>query len=169
MMGDPILRQKCKKVGKLTKDLRTLVDDMVDTMNDANGIGLAAPQVGAPLRIIVAQIPDDVEEEPAAGKLFVVYNPEIVKSSGEHFPEEGCLSIPGYVANVRRAFNVVVTGKDRRGRDQRLRASGRLAQIFQHEIDHIDGVLFIDRLDSLDELRKVERDPEPEAEAAATA
>jgi peptide deformylase len=169
MMGDPVLREKCKKVGRVTKGLRTLVDDMVDTMHDANGVGLAAPQVGVPVRIIVAQLPDDVEDDPAAGKLFVVYNPEIVKSSGEHFPEEGCLSIPGYVANVRRALNVVVTGKDRRGRDQRVRASGRLAQVFQHEIDHVDGVLFIDHLDSLDELRKVERDLEPEAEAAATA
>lgn len=169
MMGDPILRQKCKKVGKITKSLRTLVDDMVETMQHANGIGLAAPQVGVPLRIILAQIPDDVEDDPAAGKLFVVYNPEIVKSSGEHFPEEGCLSIPGYVANVRRALNVVVTGRDRRGRDQRVKASGRLAQVFQHEIDHIDGILFIDRLDSIDELRQVERDLEPEAEAAATA
>ena len=169
MMGDPILRQKCKKVGKLTKGLRALVDDMVDTMHDANGIGLAAPQIGVPLRIIVAQIPDDIEDDPAAGKLFVVYNPEIVKSSGEHFPEEGCLSIPGYVANVRRAHDIVVTGKDRRGKDQRVRASGRLAQVFQHEIDHIDGILFIDRLDSLDELRKVEREPEPAAATAAKA
>ena len=167
MMDDPILRQKCKKVRNLSNGLQTLIDDMIDTMRHANGIGLAAPQVGVPLRIIVAQIPDDIEDDPAAGKLFVVYNPEIVKSSGEHFPEEGCLSIPGYVANVRRAVNVVVTGKDRRGKDQRVRASGRLAQVFQHEIDHVDGVLFIDRLDSLDELRKVERELEPAAEAAA--
>jgi peptide deformylase len=167
MMDDPILRQKCKKVRNLSNGLQTLIDDMIDTMRHANGIGLAAPQVGVPLRIIVAQIPDDIEDDPAAGKLFVVYNPEIVKSSGEHFPEEGCLSIPGYVANVRRAVNVVVTGKDRRGKDQRVRTSGRLAQVFQHEIDHVDGVLFIDRLDSLDELRKVERELEPAAEAAA--
>jgi peptide deformylase len=166
-MGDPILREKCKKVGRLSKSVQTLIDDMVDTMHDAPGIGLAAPQVGVPLRVIVAQIPEDDEDDLAAGKLFVVYNPEIVKASGEHFPEEGCLSVPGYVANVRRAFNVVVTGKDRRGRDQRVKASGRLAQVFQHEIDHVDGVLFIDHLDSLDELRKVEPEVEPVAEPAA--
>ena len=94
MMGDPILRQKCKKVGRLTKGLRTLVDDMVDTMHEANGIGLAAPQVGVPLRIIVAQIPDEIEDDPAAGKLFVVYNPEIVKSSGEHFPKKVAFPYP---------------------------------------------------------------------------
>lgn len=173
LMADPVLRQKCKKVGRNDKSLQKLIDDLIDTMHDAHGIGLAAPQVGVSLRIIVVQIPDDVEDEPEAGKLFVVYNPEIVKSSGEHFPEEGCLSVPGYVANVRRAVNVVVTGKDRGGRDQRVRASGQLAHVFQHEIDHVDGILFVDRLNSLEELRKVEpaepEESEQEAEPAAKA
>lgn len=171
LMGDPVLRRKCKKVGRVDKSLQKLMDDMIDTMHDANGIGLAAPQVGVSLRIIVVEIPGNMEDEPEAGKLFVLYNPEIVKSSGEHFPEEGCLSIPGYVGDVRRAVNVVVTGKDRNGIDRRIRASGQLAHVFQHEIDHVDGILFVDRLNNLDELRKVEpAEPEEskqEAEPAA--
>ncbi len=156
LIGDPVLREKCKRIAKSDKGLQKLIDDMIETMSAARGLGLAAPQVGVPIRLFIVQLPEDTEDEPQAGKLFIFYNPEIVKASGEHTPEEGCLSIPGYVANVRRADEVTVKGKDRDGRDHRVKATGLLAQAFQHEIDHLDGILFIDRLNSLDELRTVD-------------
>ena len=164
LIGDPVLRERCNKITKRDKGLQKLVDDMIETMHAAHGLGLAAPQVGVPLRLFIVQLPEDTEDEPQAGKLFVFYNPEIVKASGESSPEEGCLSIPGYVANVRRAYEVTIKGKGRDGRDQRVKATGLLAQVFQHEVDHLDGILFIDRLSGLDELRKIEpKETEPVA------
>jgi peptide deformylase len=158
---DDRLRVKCKKVGNLDPRLRELIDDMIATMREARGVGLAAPQVGVPLRIVTLEIPKDYDD-PRAGKPFVLLNPEIVKSAGEWEPDEGCLSIPGYVANVKRSWTVTVKARDRAGREIRVKGDGLLGQALQHEIDHLNGVLFVDRLESMSQLRKVEREPDAE-------
>jgi peptide deformylase len=138
IMGTPMLRERAREVGELTEEHRKLIADMLDTMRDAPGVGLAAPQVGSGLRIFVWE----VEEEHGA---FV--DPVIVERSDEVVDgEEGCLSIPGLLYDVPRADRVVVEGKDENGRAVRLEATDFLARVFQHEIDHLDGVLFIDRL-----------------------
>jgi peptide deformylase len=162
MHPSEVLRQKCKKVGHPDAKLQQLIDDMVETLGDAKGVGLAAPQVGVPLRLTVIRLPEDYDD-PRAGQLLVLVNPEIVKSTGEWEPDEGCLSIPGYWANVRRSWTVTVKARDQKNREIRVKAEGLLGQALQHEIDHLNGVLFIDRLESLDQLQKVE--PRPESEA----
>lgn len=155
-LENPLLRQKAKRVKVFGEALRRLVDDMVETMRAAPGIGLAAPQVGVLERVIVAELPKD-EEDPQSGKLFVVVNPEAVKASAEEEEgEEGCLSIPGYVGDVRRARWITVKGQDVKGREVRIKAYGMLARVFQHEMDHLDGILFIDRVDSPDKIRQVQ-------------
>ncbi len=146
LLGDPVLRQKAKRVSRFDQSIQQLIDDMVETLRAAPGLGLAAPQVGVPLRIAVIE----VEE-----KLTVLCNPEIIGMEGEYEPEEGCLSIPGYVANVKRAIKVSVKARNRRGKEIKIKADGLLAHVIQHEVDHLDGILFIDRLPSLDLLRKV--------------
>jgi peptide deformylase len=151
---DPRLRTKCKKVGRIDPGLQRLADDMLETMHAANGVGLAAPQVGVCLRLIVIELPEDYDD-PLAGQPIILFNPEIVKSSGESEGEEGCLSIPGWVANVKRAEVVTVKGKDRAGHEVRYKGDGLLSVAFQHEIDHLEGVLFIDKVDQ-SALRRVE-------------
>jgi peptide deformylase len=147
VVEDPRLRVKCPRVPKVDDSIRQLIDDMVDTMRDAPGIGLAAPQVGVLLRVIVCEVDES---------LHVLVNPEIVRSEGEELGIEGCLSIPGYVGDVKRASRVTVKGKNRNGKDIRVKAEGLLARCLQHEIDHVDGVLFTDRLVSPESLRRVE-------------
>ncbi|MGH2459304.1 MAG: peptide deformylase [Chloroflexota bacterium] len=152
----PMLRRKCNKVHHLDPSLVRLVDDMIETMRQANGVGLAAPQVGVPVRLFVVETSSDMEE-PHAGELFVLYNPEILKKSELYYPEEGCLSMPGWVANVPRYKSVLVKGRNRQGKEIRVKAEGLLAQALQHESDHLDGVLFFDHLGSMDELRHAEK------------
>jgi peptide deformylase len=154
VVDDPRLRTKCPKVPKVDDSVRRLIDDMVDTMRDAPGIGLAAPQVGVLLRVIVCEVEDH---------LHALVNPEIVRAEGEQVGDEGCLSIPGYIGEVKRFDRVVVKAKNRVGKEVRVRADGLLARCLQHEIDHVDGILFTDRLTSPDSLRKVA--PEVAAEA----
>ncbi len=156
----PMLRRKCTKIHHLDAGLQRLVDDLIETMHHANGVGLAAPQVGVPVRLFVVQTPDDVDE-PHAGELFVLYNPEIIKKSDLYYPEEGCLSMPGWVANVPRYRHVVIKGRNRQGREVRIKGEGLLAQALQHENDHLDGILFFDHLESMDQLRRVEKAAEP--------
>jgi len=146
---NPILRRKANRVTVFDKHFQALVDDMVETMLDAPGVGLAAPQVAVSQRLIVVRLPDDEESKQEygdkAGVLYVVANPEIVKASTEMVEGvEACLSIPGYFGTVDRHESIVVKGQDRRGKDQRIKASGWLARVFQHEIDHLDGQLYID-------------------------
>ncbi len=141
LYGDPILRRRAEPVAAVTPEMETLLDDMVETMYDQVGIGLAAPQVGAPLRLLV------VDEGKGVARAHV--NPVIVEQGGRAVEEEGCLSLPGIFAEVERAEWVVVEAQDRRGAPIRERASGLLARVFQHEIDHLDGILFIDRLDKV--------------------
>jgi len=146
---DSILYRKARKVTDFGKELQTPVDDMVETMRVAPGVGLAAPQVDVPLRVIVVEFGDE-EDESVPLKLFIVVNPEITRFSKEQVTAtEGCLSIPDFVGDVDRSVSVVVKGMNRRGQPMRIKSSGWLARIFQHEVDHINGVLFIDRTESV--------------------
>lgn len=153
---NPTLRQKSKKVKRVTPAVQTLINDMVETMRAAPGMGLSAIQVGVPLRVIVVELPED-EEDPQSGKLYALVNPEIVRASEEIVEmEEGCLSIPGYIGFIKRPEAVTVKGLNRRGKPVRVKARGLLARVLQHEIDHLEGVLFPDRLESPDKLFKLE-------------
>ena len=140
--GHPILRQATRPVANLNGDLDRLIDDMVATMVAAPGMGLAANQVGSPLRVFVANPSED--HDPS--RLLVVINPELVEADGELVTEEGCLSIPDFRDEVRRARRVLVRGLDRAGRPIEVEGEDLLARIFQHELDHLNGVLFVDRL-----------------------
>jgi peptide deformylase len=149
-LPEPILRRKARPVTAFDKDLQTLIDDMIETMREAPGVGLAAPQVGIPDRLIVIEYidpPEDEEEQKEVKpKLYVMANPEIVKTSEEKvLGVEGCLSIPGLVGEVERFNMVHVKGLNRRGQPMKVKAEGWLARIFQHEIDHVNGVVFPDR------------------------
>lgn len=148
-LPDPILRLKARKVPAVTDEVRSLIDDMVETMRAAPGVGLAAPQVGESRRIIVVEYaePPEVEGEPARPpRLFTLVNPEIVRRTADQVTGvEGCLSIPGFLGQVERYESITVKGLNRQGEAVRVKASGWLARIFQHEIDHLDGTLFIDR------------------------
>lgn len=139
---DPILRQKCLPVEKVDGTIDKLIDDMAETMYEAPGVGLAANQVGSLLRIIVAdaQRPDDEHG------LIVLLNPEVVSGQGQTICEEGCLSVPDYYSKVKRFNEVVVKGLDRKGNPVEINATGFLAVVLQHEIDHLEGRLFIDRI-----------------------
>ena len=145
---DPILRQKAKRVTSIDDSVQHLIDDMIETMHASSGVGLAANQVGIPLRIAVISIPeqDDV----------VLINPEIVEKKGERLVVEGCLSIPGYQAEIKRSEFVKIKAKDRTGKLIRKKADDLLAQAFEHEIDHLNGVLYIDYLENDRQLIKVE-------------
>ena len=143
---DPVLRRKARPVTDFGPALQTLVEDMIETMRQAPGVGLAAPQVGESLRLIVVEYPVDDEEEDAPKKLFVVANPEIKEISTEsEMGIEGCLSLPGLQGEVERALAVTLRGRTRRGQPIKIKARGWMARIFQHEIDHLEGVVFTDR------------------------
>jgi len=151
-LPEPVLYRKARPITKFDKNLQTLIDDMIDTMHDAPGVGLAAPQVGISERLIVveyAEQPDEAEgeeHEEVKPKLYVMINPEIVKTSEETIMGiEGCLSIPGLVGEVERFEEIQIKGLNRRGQPMKLKAKGWLARIFQHEIDHINGVVFTQR------------------------
>ena len=150
---NPILRQKAKRVTRFDASIKRLVEDMIETMHAANGVGLAGPQVAQSLRVLVAEYEDRQE---------VLINPEIIKASGDQIGPEGCLSIPGYIGeNITRSMMVVVKGRDVHGKEIRVRADGFFARILQHEIDHLDGILYLDRLQRPEDLRRLT--PEEEA------
>ena len=144
VLPDPVLRQKAKKVTKIDKSVQRLIDDMIETMREAPGVGLAAPQIGVPLRVAVIEIP--------GSEVMALINPEIVKKQGERLVQEGCLSIPGYQGEVKRSVWVKVKAQDRQGRNIRLKGEELLAQALEHEIDHINGVLYVDRVEGPDKL-----------------
>jgi peptide deformylase len=142
-LGDPVLREMCREVEAIDDDVRALVDDLLETMYAEDGIGLAAPQIGVPLRVFVYDVRDD-ELKPG-----VLVNPRIVEATGKQKEVEGCLSIPGLDEVVERSGHVVVEGLDRDGEPVRIEATGLLSRCLQHENDHLDGVLFIDRVSPL--------------------
>ncbi len=148
-LPDPVLKRKAHPVTTFDKDLHTLLDDMVETMREAPGVGLAAPQIGLSERIIVIEYfekEEDEEKEDAPKKIWALVNPEIVKASEEKLlGVEGCLSIPGIVGEVERHAEVQVKGMNKQGKPVKIKAKGWLARIFQHEIDHLNGILFTER------------------------
>ena len=153
-LPDPVLRRKAHAVTTFDKNLKILIDDMVETMREAPGVGLAAPQIGLSDRLIVVEYyeheedenEDNEESEDAPKKVWAVLNPEIIKASEEKVMGiEGCLSIPNLVGEVERHAAVQVKGLNRHGKPMKIKAEGWLARIFQHEIDHLNGVLFTDR------------------------
>jgi len=148
-LPEPVLKRKARAVTKFDKNLQTLINDMIETMRYAPGVGLAAPQIGLSERIIVVEYrekEEDEDNEEAPKKVWAVLNPEIVKASEETLlGVEGCLSIPGLVGEVERHAAVQVKGLNRHGKPTRIKAKGWLARIFQHEIDHLNGVLFTER------------------------
>jgi len=145
-LPDPVLRRKAKPVTHFDASLQTLIDDMVETMRVAPGVGLAAPQVGISERVIVVEYPLDDSKEDAPKKLFTMINPEIKEISSEtELGVEGCLSVPGLQGEVERSLAITIRGLNRHGQPMRVKAKGWLARIFQHEIDHINGVVFTDR------------------------
>ena len=165
-LPDPVLKRKAHAVTKFDKDLHALLDDMVETMREAPGVGLAAPQIGLSERIIVVEYyerEEDEENEEAPKKVWAVINPEIVKASEETLMgAEGCLSIPSLVGEVERHAEVLVKGMNRHGKPMRIKAKGWLARIFQHEIDHLNGVLFTERAVRVWRPQQEEVEPEQE-------
>ena len=155
MLGDPRLRLKGLPVESFGRYLHELLDDLAQTMRDAPGVGLAAPQLGEALNACVIEV---------GGQLHELVNPRIVKATGDDRDLEGCLSIPGYAAYVTRREKVWVVAQDRRGRKIKVAGSGLLGRAFQHELDHLDGKLYIDYLDSMDELLPVGVGNEDDAE-----
>ena len=171
-LPDPILRRKAKPITKFDSNLQKLIDDMIETMREAPGVGLAAPQVGIPERLAVIEYAEEDESEeegeeekpPKPKKLFVIINPEIIKKSEEKvLGVEGCLSIPGIVGEVDRHEKVHVQALNRHGKPVKIKAEGWLARIFQHEIDHLNGEVFVDKAT---QLWKLEDDESKSAEMA---
>jgi peptide deformylase len=163
-----ILRRKALPVETVDDEVRRLLDDMVETMRAAPGVGLAGPQVDVPQRVIVVEHGEEPDEEgnskPVEKKLFTLINPEITRESTEtDVATEGCLSIPGIVGDVKRAESVTVKALNRRGQPVKIKASGWLARIFQHEIDHLNGVLFIDRAEMIHTIQADDAEETPRA------
>jgi peptide deformylase len=140
--GDAVLHERARTVDAITPEIDRLVNDMIETMYAAPGVGLAAPQVGVPLRIFVVDV--SLGRDPDG--LLIMINPELVERDGDQLQEEGCLSLPGFEATVLRPSRVVVKGLDRHGDEQRRQGDALLARAFQHEMDHLEGTLFVDRL-----------------------
>jgi peptide deformylase len=147
VLPDPVLRQKAKKVSKIDESVRQIIDDMIETMRAASGVGLAATQIGVPLKIAVIEIP--------AEEVIVLVNPEIIKKEGERTIVEACLSVPGYHGEIKRSVCVKVKARDKQGRHIRVKGDELLAQALEHEIDHLNGILYIDRVEEPDKLYKV--------------
>lgn len=168
--GDPRLRQKSVKVRKVDDEIRRLVPNMFETMRENHGVGLAAPQIGLLRRIIVIGIPEDLENDGDPAVELALINPEIVRSTGRQVGPEGCLSIPEWYGDVPRAMHVTVKARDLQDKEVRIKASGYLARTLQHEIDHLDGILFIDRIEDRSTLHHISesdaQDGEEEREVA---
>jgi peptide deformylase len=160
LLGDPRLRIKGEPVDSFGKYLHELLDDLTDSMRHAPGVGLAAPQIGEAARACVVEV---------AGQLHELVNPRVVRADGDNRDLEGCLSIPGYVAYVTRREKIWVVAQNRRGKKIKVAGSGLLSRGMQHEIDHLDGKLYIDYLDSLDELISTEQGDDEDEEGRTAA
>src|SRR5574341_1875212 len=166
LLPDPVLRQKAVRVPAIDASIHRLIEDMIESMYAANGVGLAAPQIGVSLRVVVIGMPD---EEP-----FALINPEIVKRSGERTVDEGCLSLPGYRGELTRSTMVIAKALNPAGKPVRVKGRDNLlAQALEHEVDHLNGTLYVDHLPSMDVLRRIDQaeveEDEEEAEPAARA
>jgi peptide deformylase len=161
------LRQKSEKVTVVDDDLRKLARDMHETMVEACGVGLAAPQVGILKRLVVVQVPAGYQDEDSPELNLALVNPEIARAGGQECDAEGCLSFPELYGDVTRYASVTVKAKDLDGKDVKIKARGFLARVLQHEIDHLDGVLFFDRMDDLSSLRYPVRSEEERETATA--
>lgn len=148
IQGDPILRKHCREVEKVDDRIRMILDDMVETMRDAKGVGLAAPQVGMMRRMFVA--------EPEEGRVYCFVNPEIVEEEGRQTGDEGCLSVPGYQGTVERPQRIRIKGLDREGNMQEYEFKERDAVVMCHEFDHLEGILYVDRATNLYEVEEEE-------------
>ena len=146
-LPDPVLRQKAKRVNKIDGSIQKLIDDMIDTMHAAPGVGLAAPQIGVPLRLAVIELPGE--------ETITLINPQIVKRQGERMVQEACLSVPGYQGEIKRAVTVKVKAQNRQGSEIRLKGEELLAQALEHELDHLNGTVYIDHIESPDKLWKL--------------
>jgi len=171
--NEPMLHEPSRRVRRVDADLEELIQDMIETMHAANGIGLAAIQVGVPEQVVVVEVPvipdeeEEVSDEEIETELYVLVNPEIVEASEELVEGvEGCLSIPGWAGEVDRHAEVIVEALDREGRPVRIHAEGLLARVFQHEVDHCDGVVFIDRIEDPEKVWSVEEGQEEAVEAS---
>jgi peptide deformylase len=154
---DPVLRQKTKKIKKIDASIQKLIDDMIETMHDAPGVGLAANQVGLSLRVCVIHVPGE--------DVVTLINPEIVRRSGTREVDEGCLSLPGYKGNIQRSEKVVVKGLNRDGRPIRYHATDLFAEAIEHEVDHLNGLLYFDYLDSVDKLEPLRPDDDEDSQS----
>jgi len=154
--GEEVLRRPAQRVRDFGPALHALLDDMVETMRAAPGVGLAAPQVGVSQRIAVIEYPEDDEDPESPLILFEIVNPEIIKFKGSEEGQEGCLSMPGLAADVTRATQIVVRAQDRHGKEIRIKAYDWLARIFQHEIDHLHGVLMSERAEQIYRMTRTE-------------
>lgn len=153
VVPDPVLRRRARRITSIDSSVQQLVDDMIETLRAASGVGLAAPQVGVPLRVAVIGIPGE--------EVITFINPEIVKRQGERVIEEACLSVPGYKGEIKRSVWVKVKAQDRQGKHFRLKGEELLAQALEHEIDHLDGILYVDRVGP-EKLWKLEPESEEE-------
>jgi len=149
-LPDPVLRQKAKRVTAIDGSIQKLIDDMIDTMRANSGVGLAAPQIGVPLRIVVIEMPGE--------EVITLINPQIIKRQGERVLGEACLSVPGYQGEIKRSAVVKVKAQDRQGREIRIKGEEILAQALEHETDHLNGTLYIDYLESPDKLRRLDEE-----------
>jgi peptide deformylase len=150
-LPDPVLRRKTKRVSTIDKSVKKLIVDMRQTLHAEPGrVGLAAPQVGVSLRVAVICLPGEGEKD------IILINPEIVRRKGQRVVSEGCLSLPGYVGELVRAESVTAKGLNLAGRPVRIKAEGLLSQALEHEVDHLNGMLYIDRMENMDLLRKIE-------------
>jgi len=146
-LPDPVLRQKARRVTSIDGAAQKLIDDMIDTMHAASGVGLAAPQIGVSLRIAVIEIPGE--------EVITLINPEVIKRQGERVVQEACLSVPGYQGEIKRSLTVKVKAQDRQGKEIRLKGEELLAQALEHETDHLNGTLYIDHVESRDKLWEI--------------
>lgn len=146
-LPDPVLRQKARKVNRIDGSIQKLIDDMIDTMHTNAGVGLAAPQIGVSLCIAVIEIPEE--------EVITLINPEIIKRQGKRMLQEACLSVPGYQGEIERAVTVKVKAQNRQGKEFRLKGEELLAQALEHEIDHLDGIVYVDHIEGPEKLWKL--------------
>jgi peptide deformylase len=146
-LPDPVLRQRAKRVSRIDSSIQRLIDDMIDTMRAVSGVGLAAPQIGISFRVAVIEIPGE--------EVIILINPEVIKRQGERVVEEACLSVPGYRGEINRSVIVKVRALDREGKEIRIKGEDLLAQALEHETDHLNGILYIDRVESPDKLFEI--------------